>query len=590
MRRFASPLALLLLLPGITAVTTDFLQAAENDPALKIGQQIGDFTLKDTEGKEWSLRGLKEPRAIVVLFLGAECPINNAYMPRLGELHKEFAAKGVQFLAINSNTQDTPDRVAAHARKHAIPFPVLKDPNAVVADLFGARRTPEAFVLDAQRKLRYQGRIDDQYGIGYSRPAPTRRDLALALEQVLAGKPVARATTEVPGCLIARPVKAKGEPSVTFARVSLILQDRCQECHRPGQIGPMALLTYEDASAWSETIREVIDQKRMPPWHADPKHGKFANDRSLPQEERELMLAWIDQGCPKGNEKNLPPREFPEGWRVGKPDAVFTMPVEAKVPAQAGRDGIPYQYYAVKTEFEEDRWIQAAEARPGNRSVVHHIIVYILKPGERRTRTPDGIGEGFLVGHAPGDLPAVFAPGTAKRLPKGASLVFQMHYTPNGRAQTDRSSVGLIFARQPPKYEVRTRSIAQRRFVIPPGDDNCKVESRSTFTEDAILYTLLPHMHLRGKSFEYRAVYPDGKEEILLLVPRYDFNWQSNYRLAKPMALPAGTRIECTAYYDNSEKNPNNPDPTKAVRWGDQTWEEMMIGFVDYVYTGKKVK
>ncbi len=564
------------------------LAGAAESSASPLGKKIDEFALKDTSGKEWTLAGLADRKALVVVFVGTECPVNNLYAPRLAELAKEYAAKGVQFLAVNSNTQDTPARVAEHAKKYDLSLPVCKDAANAVADRFGARRTPEAFVLDGKRTVVYRGRIDDQYGVGFSRPKPTRRDLAEALDEVLAGKPVTKAETEAPGCLIARVAKATGAATVTYTKqVSRLLQAHCQECHRPGQIGPMPLLTYDDAAAWAETIKEVVAEKRMPPWYADPKHGQFENDRQLSEGDRKALLAWVDGGCPKGDDKDQPPpRAFVDGWRVGQPDVVFTMPKAFTVPAKA-EGGLPYQMFGVKTNFTEDRWIQAAEAKPGNKSVVHHIIAYVIMPGQRRQRSGDGIGDGFLVGYAPGDMPAVFPAGTAKKIPKGAMIAFQMHYTPNGTEQTDRSSVGLVFAKEPPQHEMRTRGIHNEDFEIPPGDAGRKVTSSSTFREDAVLYSFLPHMHLRGKSFEYRAVFPGGKQEVLLSVPRWDFNWQSNYRLAKPLPLPAGTRIECTAYFDNSDKNWNNPDPTKTVYWGDQTWEEMMIGFVDYSYTAK---
>jgi peroxiredoxin len=557
---------------------------ADGRPA---GRKIAEFTLPDTAGKPWSLHATADRKATVVVFLGTECPINNASLPRLAELYKEYEPRGVAFVAINANVQDTPPRVAEHARKHAIPFPVLKDAGNVVADRFGARRTPEAFVLNAAATVCYQGRIDDQLGIGFKRPQPLRRDLAEALEEVLAGRPVSVHETEAAGCLIGRAPKPAGEAKVTFSRdVARILQKNCQECHRPGQIGPMALLTYDDAAAWSDMIREVVREQRMPPWHADPKHGKFSNDRRLSPADRATLLAWIDQGCAKGEDKELPPaREFAQGWTIGKPDVVFSMPKEFTVPAKMPPRGVPYQMFRVQTDFPEDRWVQAAEARPGNHAVVHHIIVFVVDPAKGRQRgSPDDIGEGFLAAYAPGDMPAVFSPGVAKKVPKGALLVFQMHYTPNGVEQTDRSSVGLIFAKEPPRHEARTRSIAQRFFSIPPGAANHQVLSQSAFKRDVLLLSLLPHMHLRGKDFEYQVVYPDGKREVLLSVPRYDFNWQSNYRLETPLRLPAGSRIECTAHFDNSANNPNNPDPAKRVHWGEQTWEEMMIGFVDYVY------
>jgi peroxiredoxin len=574
-------------LAGVLAALPLTTARADAPPTVKIGQKIAGFTLKDTAGDPWSLDSVKDKKAVVVVFLGTECPINNAFVPRLIELNKTYEPRDVVFVAVNSNKHDSAKRVAEHAKENGIFFPVLKDDGNVVADQFGAMRTPEVCLLDAGRTLCYRGRIDDQFGVGFKRPAPTRRDLAEAIEEVLAGKAVSQPESEVSGCIIARAKKPQGEGSITFSKdVARILQIRCQECHRPGQIGPMALLTYEDVASWSETIREVIEERRMPPWHADPKHGKFQNDRSLTQAERDTMLGWIKQGCPQGDVKDLPPaKEFAEGWRIGKPDQVFTMNKEFQVPAEM-KGGVPYQHFEVQTNFTEDMWVRSAEAKPGNRAVVHHIIVYIFDPSKGRQPGEDGIGNGFLVAYAPGDMPLMLGPGEAKKVPKGALFVFQMHYTPNGTAQSDRSSVGLIFSKEPPKETVKTRAIAQRNFVIPAGADDHEVVSSSTFRQDAELLALMPHMHLRGKSFEYRVVFPDGKTDTLLAVPHFDFNWQSGYRLEKPLKLPAGTRIECTAHFDNSKNNPNNPDPSKKVSWGDQTWEEMMIGFVDYRYTG----
>jgi peroxiredoxin len=587
MRRFAIAAGLFLL-----AVLVGCALRAAPAPRSTSGPRVADFTLKDAAtDKPISLSDFKTKKAVVVVFIGTECPINNAYMPVLAELAKTYADKGVQFLAVNSNSNNTPAQIAGHAKKNHLPFPVLRDAANVVADQFGAKRTPEAFVLDSDGGVRYQGRIDDQFGVGAQRKAPTRRDLVEALDEVLAGKPVSLASTKVAGCFIARVVQPKSEGSITYARdVSRVLQKNCQECHRPGQIGPMPLLTYEDALAWSDTVREVIEQKRMPPWLADPHFGTFLNDRSLSAEDRATLLGWIDQGCPKGNLADLPPaKEFPEGWTIGKPDVVFDMPEEFTIPATVDEKGLKYQYFTVRTKFDEDKWIQAAEARPGNRAVVHHIIIYVVKPGKdtgfMRGKTADGIGDGFLTAYAPGELSAALTPGSAKRIPKNSVLVFQMHYTPNGVEQSDRSSVGLVFAKEPPAVEVRTRSAAQRHLAIPPGDNNYEATSVTTFDQDADLLSFMPHMHLRGKDFRYEVVFPDGKRETLLSVPRYDFNWQSNYRLEKPLHLPAGTRIECTAHYDNSKDNPNNPDPNKMVHWGDQTWDEMMIGFVDYAYT-----
>jgi peroxiredoxin len=584
------------LLPLVAAAFLAAPVSRADTPITQVGKKIDRFALKDSTGKLLSLTDFKDRKAVVVLFVGTQCPINNAFMPRLVELHKTYTPKGVQFLAINSNRQDDARSIAAHAKEHGLPFPVLRDEGAAVADRFGARRTPEAFVLDGKHTIRYQGRIDDQFGIGFVRPQPLRHDLALALDEVLAGKPVSQPTTPVAGCLIGRAPRPKAAAKLSYTKdVAPIIQNRCQECHRPGQIGPMPLLTYDDVSSWSEMIREVVREKRMPPWHAAPGHLKFKNDRGLSAEDRTTLLSWIDQGCPKGDERDLPAaRKFADTWYIGKPDLVLTMPVAQTVPAKAPRGGVPYKLVRVKTDFKDDVWVQAAEAKPGNKSVVHHIIVYVLKDGSRRPGglrdLDDGIGSGFLVGYAPGDLGVTYPAGAAKKIPKGATLVFQMHYTPNGVEQQDRSSVGLIFAKAPPKDEVKTKAIANYFLEIPPGAKQHKVTSSATLRKDTYLWSLLPHMHLRGKSFEYVAVHPDGKREKLLSVPQYDFGWQATYVLERPLRLPAGTRIECTAYYDNSTDNPNNPDPKRTVRWGQQTWEEMMIGFIDYSYADEPGK
>jgi mono/diheme cytochrome c family protein len=541
---------------------------------------VADFTLPDVHRRPRSLDGFKDKKAFVVVFLGTECPLANLYVPTLIDLHKAYAGKGVQFLAVNANAQDGFTAVAAHAQEREVPFPVLKDYDRRAADALGARRTPEAFLLDAGRGIRYHGRIDDQYGIGYRRAEPRRRDLKEALDELLAGKPVSTPATEVSGCLIGRATEPAVAGEVTYARqVSRLLQKRCQECHRPGESGPMALLTYDDARSWADTIREVVLEERMPPWYADPRFGHFANDRRLSPEEADLLLAWVKQGCPKGDDKDLPPpAKFPRGWRVGEPDAVYRMGEEFKVPAKGV---LPYKQFLVDPQFKEDRWVQAAEARPGNRAVVHHILVYILAPG-KRLYDSDGTAA-TLVGWAPGDMPAVYPRGTAKRIPAGSRLLFEVHYTPNGKEQTDRSSVGVVFAREPPEYVVETNILANVRLRIPPRAADHREEFRYTFREDARLYSFMPHMHLRGARARYEVAYPDGRTQTLLSVPDYDFNWQSVYRFAEPIPVPRGAKITFVAHWDNSADNPRNPDPNQEVRYGLQTWEEMMNGWMEVV-------
>jgi mono/diheme cytochrome c family protein len=382
--------------------------------------------------------------------------------------------------------------------------------------------------------------------------------------------------------------KAKAKSKVTYAKeVSRIMQENCQVCHHAGTAAPFSLMTYDDVVKQAENIKDAVTDKRMPPWFADPHYGKFSNDRRLKPADVDALVSWVDGGLEKGNPADLPAeRTFADGWVIGKPDVIFKLPEAQKIPASGT---VPYEYFTTPTNFKEDMWVTAAEARPGNRAVVHHIIVSYRDPKnkERSGRgNGGGIGDGFLVGTAPGDMPLILRPGVARRIPAGAELIWQMHYTPNGKEATDLSEVGIIFykGKEPPQYNSQTVGITNANFVIPPGESNHKVESEWTAPRDTLLLGFMPHMHLRGKDFQYQVKYPDGKTETLLSVPHYDFNWQLAYREQEPLLLPKGTTIHCTAHFDNSKANKANPDPTKEVTWGDQTWEEMMIGWIDYVW------
>lgn len=371
----------------------------------------------------------------------------------------------------------------------------------------------------------------------------------------------------------------------TFSKdVAPILFKNCASCHRPGDIAPMPLMTYAQTRPWAKAIREQVATGQMPPWHATQAHGTFANDRRLSDHEKETLLRWVDGGAPQGNAKDLPPTpQFSDGWEIGKPDVVFTMPTAYEVP-ESGE--IAYQYFQVPTNFTEDKWVQAIELRPGNRKVVHHILLFCREPGSRGRALPfsqvtpkmppQNGGPGNLIATtAPGTNAMILAPGNALQIKAGAVLRFQMHYTTNGEAGKDQSSVGIIFAKEPPRQEIRTNAFINPMFVIPPGASNLAVDSAIEFTEDSLIRGLIPHTHLRGKSWEYRMVYPDGRSESVLSIPKYDFNWQTYYVFAKPLAAPKGSRLEARAHYDNSTANPFNPDPKATVRWGDQTWEEM---------------
>ncbi len=462
----------------------------------EVGAVVPDFTLKDIHRRPRSLAGFKDKKAVVVAFIDTECPVANLYVPTLIELDKAYGPKGVQFLAINSSSQDSFVSVSAHAQERGVTFPVLKDFDQSVADAFGAKRTTEVFLLDANRDIRYHGRIDDQYVVGARRDKPTRSDLKAALDDLLAGRPIATPRTEASGCPIERSRNPHDGKDVTYARqVSRIIQARCQECHRPGEIGPFSLLSFEDAAKRTGRIREAILEERMPPWHADPRHGHFANDRRLNQEERDVLLAWIDAGAPKGDERDMPaPRKFVQGWKIGEPDKVFSMNKEFKVPATGVLD---YQRFVVDPGFKEDVWVQASECRPGNRKVVHHILVYILAPGRREPYDPDGTAA-TLVGWAPGDMPAFYPPGVARKIPAGSRLLFEVHYTPDGTEQTDRSSVGIIVAKEPPAQAIEMNILANMLFRIPPRTADYRSQMIYTFPADALVLSFMPHMHLRG--------------------------------------------------------------------------------------------
>jgi hypothetical protein len=394
--------------------------------------------------------------------------------------------------------------------------------------------------------------------------------------------------------LLALPLAAQDAPAPpakpTFHKDVLpILQKRCQDCHRPGEIGPFPLLTYADAKKVAKRVKEAVTSRRMPPWHADPKHGEWANDRHLSDLEVKTLAAWAEGGTPEGSSKDAPPaRKFVSGWTIGTPDSVYRIPRPERIPAEGT---IPYKYVNVPTGLKEDRWVQAMEVRAGAKEVVHHILVFILYPLHRLKEQPPldgGLQGGYFAILVPGESPTVYPEGQGKLVPAGATLVFQIHYSAVGKPMEDQSSIGIVWAKRPAQQEVLTRGIVNTGIRIPPGADNHKEEATFTFDSDAKILGLLPHMHVRGKAFKYVLLSPDGPEQILLDVPKYDFNWQTCYRPKQPIAVKKGSRIRATAHYDNSKNNPANPDPTKEVRFGQQTWEEMFIGYIDFVKEGSR--
>ena len=551
--------------------------------ASPIGKNVESFTLDNCYGKPVSLDDFDDKKIVVVAFLGTECPLAKLYGPRLNDVQTKYKSKGVALLGINSNSQDSLTELAAYAHRFDVNFPLLKDIGNKVADAMQAKRTPEVFVLDQARVVRYHGRIDDQYGVGYSKERKVHSDLTAAIDDLLAGKKVALAETEAVGCHIGRVKKTQPVGEITYTKhIAAIFNARCVSCHREKEVAPFTLTSYDDIQGWEDTILEVIEDNRMPPWSANPAHGKFSNDARLSDREKELIETWIDNGMPQGDPADLPePPKFAVGWKIPEPDQVVKMSDKAfTVPAQGVVD---YKRFVIDPQWDEDKYIVAAEARPQNRSIVHHILVYVVPPGQRRADLRQ-----VLVGYAPGGLPVKLDDGVAIRVRGGSKLLFEMHYTPNGYKQTDLSYAGFVFTdKSNVKKHLSGRIAINPRFRIPARDSSHKVVADYTSRSDELLLSMTPHMHLRGKSFRYEARYPDGDKEVLLDVPKYDFNWQLKYILDQPKRLPRGTRILCTATFDNSERNLSNPDPNKDVRWGDQSDEEMMIGFMDTIPADK---
>jgi peroxiredoxin len=575
----------------LSALLTD-VQAAdpatENTSEKEVADlgRVSGFTLKDYRGTSHSLDDFKEKKFVVCAFLGTECPLAKLYGPRLAQFAETYQQRDVAFVAVNANQQDSLTKIAAYARQHGIKFPILKDLGNQLADQLQVTRTPEVVVWDQKLAIRYRGRIDDQFGVGYTRNEATRHDLRDALDELLSGKPVTTQVTEPVGCLIGRVRQPDPHSSVTYSRqVARIFQERCVECHREGEIAPFTLTSYADAVGWAEMIAEVVNEDRMPPWHADSSHGDFANNRRLTAADKSQILEWVRRGAPEGDPRELPkPREFIVGSQLPQKADLEVLMRDTPFVVKAEGE-IAYQNFVVDPGFKEDKWITMAEALPGNRSVVHHIVVFV-KPPESSESKAFAPGLEFLTTYVPGYLARPMPAGMAKWVPAGSRFVFQMHYTPIGTEQTDVSKLRLVFT-QAEKVEHLVLSsavqIEKDKLVIPANAENHRSEATGKVGGDNWrLLSLFPHMHLRGKSFRIDAKYPDGKVETLLNVPKYDFNWQTTYDLKNPKPIPKGTEMIIVGHHDNSAGNFANPDPSKTVHWGDQTWEEMLIALYEW--------
>jgi hypothetical protein len=550
----------------------------------RVGELIDDVGFVDLDGKAGRLSD-ERGRVLVVAMTGVSCPVAKKYTPVLAGLEKEYRGRGVTFLVVGAGagSAEAAEALGQMLRGARYEGRAAWDAKGDVARALGAQSSTDVFVMDAARTLVYRGALDDQFGVGYTLPAPRRRYLVEALEAVLGGKTPEVAATSAPGCVLEleQPEQALSGAVTYHNRVSRIIQQRCLECHRDGENAPFSLASFRHVKENIRNIRRAVTRGLMPPWFADPKIGHWANDRSLSDRERADLLAWVGAGAPEGDPADAPvERAFEQGWKIGKPDAVFEVPRVFQIPATGAMD---YQRVALQTSLAEDKWVKAIEIRPTSPQVVHHVLVFVVYPPghERLGEQPqykDGL-DGYFAGLVPGQGSVVFPDGVAKFLPREALLIFQIHYTPNGTATQDRPKIGLVFQNEKPQHELSTRGVFNTKFRIPPGEPNFAVTASHYFKNNVRLLSFMPHSHVRGKSYRYELQYPDGRSETVLNVPRYDFNWQLEYFLREPLDVPAGSRLKVTAWYDNSAKNPANPDPNATVRFGDQTWDEMMIGY-----------
>ncbi len=538
--------------------------------------------------------------ATALVFYSTECPISNAYSPTLAALAGSLGPEGLAMVGVCVDADAKGADVARHAREFGLKYPIVVDRDGSLVARFGAKVTPEAVVIDPQGKIRYQGRIDDQYAArGKRNAAPKTADLRDAVAAVLAGREVAVARVEAVGCPVPERPEAKAGP--TYAHdVAAILQNNCQQCHRPGQVGPFPLETYEQARKRAGDIASVTTERQMPPWKPVPGVGPaFKHSKALTDDEIATLAAWAEAGAPRGNPAEIPaPPAFSTDWALGEPDLIVEMPAEFAVPAD-GED--IYRCFVIPTDLPADKYISAVEYHPGNRKVVHHVLGYVDVLGQARKKDEAEPGPGYvcfggpqiktegdLGGWAPGSEPAFLPEGIGRKLPKKADVVLQLHYHPSGKPEVDRTRLGLYFARKPVKQTLHWNLAANFAMQLPPGAPNVEIKGEWKVPVDVTALSVAPHMHLLGKDMTMSVEFPDGRAEDLIKIGDWDFNWQSAYYFEKPIDLPRGSKVKVVAHFDNSATNPRNPKkPPVLVHWGEGTTDEMCIGFIGVVKKGQ---
>jgi len=551
------------------------------DPAeCGIGEAVPRLAWRDLDGRPGRLGEAGALGGQVVVLTDTACPLAQKYAPTVARLAKRCRQDDLDFVLLNTVEGEEPAEMRRWLAEHEIEATYVHDPSGELARALGARTTTDVFLLDRRGRRVYRGAIDDRFGLGYALDAPRERYLDEAIEALFDGDAAPVPATWAPGCVLdLEPTTAAGELSWN-GRAGAIIERRCAACHHEGGVAPFELTTREAVERRKGMVRFVVEERLMPPWGATEEGGPWRNDHSLSPAERDDLLAWLADGLPAGEgdaARELRAPRAESEWLIGEPDVVIEIPEDRHIPAEGVLD---YVEVVVPTNFDEDRWVRAVEIRPTAPQAVHHVLVHVLdgRPHDESDRRLPG----FLAAYVPGNSEHVLPPGFAKKLKAGSRLFFQLHYTPNGAATSDRTRLGLVFADGPPEHEVRCVGIANKRFEIPPGAAMHDVSSEFEVPREVALLSLMPHMHLRGRAFLFESERPGEPLETLLEVPDYDFNWQFAYRFEEPVVLPRGSRITVTGWFDNSEDNPANPDPAQAVHWGDQTFDEMMIGYVEY--------
>ncbi|HEX5102245.1 MAG TPA: redoxin family protein [Pirellulaceae bacterium] len=550
----------------------------------KIGETIAKLRFKDIRYLPRSLEDFGEKKAFVLVFTNTTCPLVQRYWPKLKRLDEQYRDQGVQFVSVNVGADDEIQEIAQQAIDFGIEFPLVKDVDGSCVKALGALRTPEVAVLDDKFRLVYRGRIDDQVRLVGSRPDVQNDDLANAIEAVLAGRAPKAAETPVDGCLITLPSPREVSTPVTFhEHIAPLFQKHCQECHHTGGGAPFSLVTLEEVSSQAQMIREVVLDRRMPPWYAHRRQS-FVNERGLSAKERTQIADWVQVKMPAGDPaKTPPPRTFADSkWEIGEPDLTITALEAHELPA----DGfVDYRYAILPHVFLHDTWISAAEILPSNPAVVHHCNMAFVTLGQSFS---DG---NFITGRVPGGTAMTLNDGVALRIPAGSVVGLQIHYTTTGKPEKNRMSIGFRYPREVVHKELHHLQVSTSRFEIPPGAAAHKVSATRTLPCDALGVGMFSHMHLRGKDMTFIAHSPTGEDETLLSIPNYHYGWQQNYRWQPgTRRFAKGTKIEVIAHYDNSAFNPFNPDPTAAVKHGPQTVEEMMYGFFFYTDASEDLK